>query len=754
MLVLIPVLLTGIVATYISSQGLRTEVFNQLESVATLKDSQITTWLESLQTNLDLIFTNSTSLQNITSLVLDSSTTSVKKSDVRNELISYNNRSRYFTEIFVMDEKGQVILSTDEGQEGKILTTQAFFHEGLKAPYITPPAYELALSNYSIVIAQPLKSNTGKIIGVLAGRANLSTLNSIMQQRAGLGSTGETYVVSSNFAVLTNLRFGETVLGQTYIHTDGATNAIRNKSNGSGSYQDYRDTAVVGVYHWIPELQIAVIAEADQSEALAPANQVFLVTLGLIVLTVIIASIAAYLITQSITAPITILANAAENISKGNFDQRVEISQRDEIGVLANSFNSMTERLRDLIGTLELRVADRTRALATTSEISRRLSTILDQNQLVKEVVEQVQLAFNYYHVHIYFFDKEKEELVMAGGTGEAGKAMLEQGHRIPRGRGLVGRAAENNEPILVSDTTQSEDWISNPLLPDTASEVAIPITIGTQVLGVLDVQHNVANGLQRQDIDSLQAIANQIAIALQNIRQFENSTKIANDLGVVANVGIATSNITDINKLLQEVVDLSKASFNLYHAHIYLLDETGHTLNLTAGAGEIGKHMVAEKRSIPMDSEKSIVARCARIREGVVVNDVRSDSEFLPHPLLPNTRAELAVPMVASGNLIGVLDVQADTIYRFTDVDVNIKTTLASQVAIAVQNARNFQQTQKQAERETMVNLITQKIQSALTVEDALQTAARELGHALGMKPTMVTLDPSAVAVDRKAEN
>jgi GAF domain-containing protein len=268
-----------------------------------------------------------------------------------------------------------------------------------------------------------------------------------------------------------------------------------------------------------------------------------------------------------------------------------------------------------------------------------------------------------------------------------------------------------------------------------------VPISIGDQVLGVLDVQHNVANGLHQEDLDALQAISNQVAVAIQNIRQYEGNRKIASDMSVVANVGLATSTITDIDRLLQEVVDISKKSFGLYHAHIYLLNESGDTLDLAAGAGEVGRQMVAEKRAISLDSQKSLAARAARIRKGVVVNNVAADPDFLPNPLLPETRSEMAVPMIVADELLGVLDVQSEIVNRFTEVDVNVKTTLASQIAIALQNARSFQQAQRQAEREAAMNQIAQKIQSTTSIEMALKVAARELGHALGMKPTTIAL-------------
>jgi len=212
-----------------------------------------------------------------------------------------------------------------------------------------------------------------------------------------------------------------------------------------------------------------------------------------------------------------------------------------------------------------------------------------------------------------------------------------------------------------------------------------------------------------------------------------ERVTSRTKDLATVAEVGTITSSIMDTNRLLHEVVELTKERFHLYHSHIYLLDEKGENLVLTAGAGEPGRIMAAEKRSIPLNREQSLVARAARERKGVTVNDVTLTPDFLPNPLLPNTRSELAVPMIFGTTLLGVFDIQSDQVGRFTDSDINIQTTLAAQVATSIQNVRSFQQSREQADLETLVNTIGQKIQRATTVEDTLQTAIRELGLALG---------------------
>ncbi|HNA87760.1 MAG TPA: PAS domain-containing protein [Anaerolineales bacterium] len=166
-----------------------------------------------------------------------------------------------------------------------------------------------------------------------------------------------------------------------------------------------------------------------------------------------------------------------------------------------------------------------------------------------------------------------------------------------------------------------------------------------------------------------------------------------ANQLETVATVSTTTSTVLNPDALLQTVVDLTKERFSLYHAHIYIVDEAWNTLLLAAGAGEVGRHMVAAGHSIDSHREQSLVARAYRERKAVIVNDVREDTGFLPNPLLPDTRAEMAVPMIVGDKVLGVFDLQSEKASSFSQEDALIYNTLASQVAIALQNARLYQE-------------------------------------------------------------
>lgn len=516
------------------------------------------------------------------------------------------------------------------------------------------------------------------------------------------------------------------------------------------------------------------------------------------------------LIARAVVRPIMKLNQAAKKLENGEYDTRVVVDSTDEIGALSQTFNLTAGRMKQVVADLQ----QHSQALATSSEVSHRLSTILDTAELTTAVVELLKIQFNYYHAHIYLLDETRENLVMVGGTGTAGEALLASGHKIEVGKGLVGRTAATNTPTLVPDVMADPDWLPNPLLPDTQAEIAVPITLEGEVLGVLDVQNRQAGTLTEEDVEMLQSVAWQVAIGLQNARLYAKSqqekaqaqailnsislpivisristglvayvneslthtfllsreeligqltpdfyanpadrvtflTKVreekkvkdfevvlkrgdgtefwallsatlvtydgepailssvvdiearkqaeallaknAAELSIVAEVSTAAATVLDPQELLQQVADLTKSQFDLYHAHIHLLDDSGQTLVLTAGAGEVGRQMVAEGRRIPLAAEGSLVALVARTVKGAIRAYEAAGEGFMPHPLLADTRSEMAVPIALGNQVLGVLDVRSDELNAFGESDLQTVTTLASQVAVALQNARSY---------------------------------------------------------------
>jgi len=215
------------------------------------------------------------------------------------------------------------------------------------------------------------------------------------------------------------------------------------------------------------------------------------------------------------------------------------------------------------------------------------------------------------------------------------------------------------------------------------------PLTVRGETIGQLSVAG--LKDISPSALELANNIAEQVSVTIENLRLFELNEKRAHELETVAVVSTTASTVLNPEELLQSVVDLTKERFNIYHTHIYLFDEAWNTLLLAAGAGEVGRKMVAAGHDIQMEGGKSLVARAARERSAVIVNDVQTEADFLPNPFLPETRSEMAIPMISGDKVIGVFDVQSDLAGHFTQEDANIYTTLASQVAVALQNARLY---------------------------------------------------------------
>ena len=666
-------------------------------------------------------------------------------------------------EVFLTDLPGVSIASTDRTSDYLQSDEdwwQVAYSDG---QYIGQPEFDASTKILAVNIAVAVHApDSDQIVGILRTTVNINSLASVLS-RGRFSQTGQTSIYLPDGREIKLIRdiSGEYQLnveksnldiialtrpGNNYLITP-VDNVPSLASLGSVSPPTTGNESVL-----IRSLGWYTVAHQDQLEALGPVTSQTRNNTILAIIITLLAAAAAIGLAQVLAGPIIQLTTVAEKVAAGDLRVQATVPSSDEIGTLATAFNSMTSRLRELIATLEQRVTDRTRALVTSTEVSRRLSTILNRKELVAEVVTQLKEAFGYYHAQIYFFNDAKDQLIMAGGTGQAGEMMLAQFHKVAKGRGLVGRAAETNEAVLVSNTTQNPEWLPNPLLPDTRSEVAIPISIGEDVLGVLDVQQNIVDGLQKEDVDSLQSIANQVAVALQNIQSTEIVAKRAAELQNVATISTTAATIGDVQKMLESVVHLTQRRFGLYHAHVFVFNENTKRLDIVAcgykeGDEHEGTHGTA---SIPIEQEQSLVARAARTRQAVIVNDVRSDPGWLPNPLLPDTAAEMAVPMIVGDQMLGVLDVQSEHMNAFTDEDASIQTTLASQVATSLQNARSFADAEQRARRETRLNLITQKIQGATSIESALQIAAREVGRALNSQAS-VQLKPVSGHEDHK---
>ncbi len=264
--------------------------------------------------------------------------------------------------------------------------------------------------------------------------------------------------------------------------------------------------------HWSFALIIPI------AEITAPATKTALQG-GLIGILLVLSSLAfLWYLSGQIVKPVLALTSTAAAISKGNLNLAADVQADDETGVLANAFNLMVAQLKNLLASLEQRVADRTRNLELAAEVGRTVSQVRALDIMLTDAAELIRIQFDLYYVQVYLTNPSQTYLNLQAGTGSVGSALLRRNHRLPLNTGSInGRAAIEKKAVVISNTAASTTFRPNPLLPNTRSEMAVPLMIGENVVGVLDMQSEQAGSLSQDVLPAFEALAGQLAIAIQN---------------------------------------------------------------------------------------------------------------------------------------------------------------------------------------------------------------------------------------------
>jgi len=548
LLVLIPAGIIGVLTIFQVRNSTIEQYFKELDAIASLKADAVREWLESTEYAMDIIAYGGATADLLNRFgeaaqtgqidpaqqaALDEALASyidIGEIHVDGEAITADedegNRVA-LTEFIVYTPAGDVIAASDPNQIGKVVSRQPYFESSLtpgeEGHLVHAPYTDLATGGLTMFTTRPIEAN-GQILLVLAGRLSLDELNEIMTERASLGDTGETYLISSdNNYFLTPSRFGGISTNRSYSST-GIEAALRGET-GQGIYPDYRGLPVLGVYSYIPELQAAFLTEIDEAEANILFQQIALLIVGITVLAQLGAAVVAFVYANRFSQPIIRLTEAATRLASGDLQQRATVNVNNEIGTLAGTFNQMADQLQNFIATLDARVQARTRDLATTVEVGRLVTSIYNQDEMLPQLVEFIRSKFNIYYAQIYLLDDAKRFANLRAGSGDVGRQLLARLHRLDMlETSLVSTAVRTGQPVVVPDTGLNPNHLPNPLLPLTRSEVAVPLIVGQDILGVLDMQAVDPNTFNDDNASVFQAMANQIASTLQTAQAFDEA--------------------------------------------------------------------------------------------------------------------------------------------------------------------------------------------------------------------------------------
>ncbi len=445
----------------------------------------------------------------------------------------------------------------------------------------------------------------------------------------------------------------------------------------------------------VSELQGTIVAARKQTQQqVQSAIQSAAVILVILLVLAIAVSLG---LGQIIAAPIRRLTQVATQIAGGDLSVQASVTTRDEISTLAYSFNTMTSRLRETLDGLERMVEERTAALLSANErnerrakqfesiaqVARTISSTRDLDALLSQITTVISREFNYYHVGIFLLDASKEYAILSAANSEGGQIMLKRGHRLKVGEtGIVGYVTGTGNPRVALDTGADAVFFNNPDLPNTRSEIALPLRSGEEIVGALDVQSTEPGAFSQEDITILSTLADQVSIAIQNARQFEQTHKALSEAEALAKQFAKTG---------WQQFTKDKNLVGIHH--------TGAKSTLLYKKNEKEK----EEGSLDVDQTGS-----------------------------KSRGAALSLPIELRGEVIGSVNVHSPDNRPWEQDELDIITAITERAAIAMENARLLEESQRLASKEAKIGAVTAKIGASINMRNVLQTAVEELGRAL----------------------
>jgi GAF domain-containing protein/HAMP domain-containing protein len=505
------------------------------------------------------------------------------------------------------------------------------------------------------------------------------------------------------------------------------------KSNPSGTseYNGLDGTPVLGAYEWIPEMNMGVIIELPRDEVFTELNTLGPFTAVLVAAATILTIASVILVTNRMLQPLTLLTEVAERISRGMWGDRVPEDREDELGTLASTFNRMSTQIYDLVTDLEVKVSERTselerRALQvqTASEVARDASAITEIEKLLDETVNLIAERFRLYHVGVFLLDESKENAVLAAASSEGGKRMLLRDHKLEVGKvGLVGYVTGTGKPRIALDVGEDAVHFANPDLPETRSELALPLVSGETILGALDVQSKRPNAFDQNDLAILQTMADQIALAIDHAQVIQEQSRQAAERNTVIQISQQLSEILSYDQLKIASTTILCDAFGFNRVTLALLE---------------GEEVVVRSSAAAKSLDPTPLGQYAPVGQGILGQTVqRRTAVVAPGSLSPKDTAAdssqgvstISIPLSSRGEMLGALAIEIDARRTSHRISLEVVELLGAQVAVALDNARLFEETQISLEQlDSMYRSQISKAWSQISSqEDLLKTVETE---------------------------
>jgi GAF domain-containing protein/HAMP domain-containing protein len=573
--------------------------------------------------------------------------------------------------------------------------------------YIGQVYFDPVNSEPVVLMAISIKSVLGEFQGTLIGELNLISMWNLVNQ-VKVGETGYAYVVDNKGKLIAYVDSTRALQGEDVSNIRPVKEFLKNPSTllsqTANLYTGINNKLVVGSYVSLGSPIWVVVTELPWQEAFRQSFLLGAALLGVTILLAGLAVIAGVLISRRLSLPLINLTGIATSVSSGDWNQRAIVRGGREIEAMATAFNNMTDQLQELIGTLEERVAERTRVLERRSnelqnaaQIVREVSSIQDTDILLDRITRLVKERFGYYHIGIFLIDDNEEYAVLKSAGGEAGQLMLASKYRLRVGdeTGIVGFVAHTGESRINVDIEKGSSNFQEPLLPYTRSEMALPLRLSNRIIGVLDIHSDKNNAFDQSSISVMRIVADQISVGIERTRLLEGLRQ----------------NASEFERMLQRNTARTWRNF------------------LEPQKGSVGYYF----DGVTIETQSHLPKKnLNENKKGAT--PVASTVEAY------GTGNNLQVPIKLRGQTLGYLnfefmtsEIPQDTIRFIEDA--------ANRLALALENARLVQDAQRLAMRERQINIISAQTQQSTTLETLLQNTVRELGNALGMPKTFIQI-------------
>ncbi len=375
--------------------------------------------------------------------------------------------------------------------------------------------------------------------------------------------------------------------------------------------------------------------------------------------------------------------------------------------------------------------------LLTAAEIARDVASSLQAEQVLVNATNLIRERFGYYHASVFLVEPTGKYAVLHEASGDIGQKMKAVGHRLAVGsRSLVGQAVARGETVVSNNTRQNPNYYPNPLLPDTRSELVVPLKTANKVIGALDVQSDRINAFQTEDIHTLEILADQLVMALENANLYARTQENLVKHRLLHQMTTAASTSTNLSEAIQRTVYNLRTALGEERVAFYLADQDGNLFLHTA----IGFEGL-EINQFNIQTSNYLPALVARERYPMRVSHLSPNE---PSPAVhPETRSALAVPVLFSDELLGVLSLESEQIERFDENDQEIIGALGDSLGAILTNARLVDQIRQQVERQRMLYEITSKIRRSVDIETILRTSVNEISRVVGARKAQIQINP-----------